>query len=251
MIIWNMDKIKQNLQKSLSDQTEYIVTVIDDFENVIDAVKFANEAACQTIQSADYSKIKLQINQGDLNQTSNTSGEKTQIEDENEEGKDNDESTMGQQNRLTTKEKVQKLKDDLKKRKELLKGGKIESQIDEDGEIQIDTSKQEIEAGQLKQFVATGSRDKKVRIFEVKSGVCVVTLVGHDNWVTDLLFHPNGKYLISTADDKSIRIWDLQYGRCYRKIYNAHAHFISCFDMKSKYAASGSVDTSVKLWKCK
>ena len=134
----------------------------------------------------------------------------------------------------------------------MLKGGKVESQIlDEEGEIQIDTSKQEIEASQLKQFVATGARDKKIRIFEVKSGVCVVTLIGHDNWVTDLLFHPNGKYLISTADDKSIRIWDLQYGRCYRKIYNAHNHFISCFDMKNKFAASGSVDTSVKLWKCK
>ena len=96
VIIWNMEKIKQNLQKTLSDQTEYIVTVIDDHENVIDAVKFSPESACQTIQSADYSKIKLSINQGDLNQTSNTSGEKTQIEDDNEEGKDNDESTMGQ-----------------------------------------------------------------------------------------------------------------------------------------------------------
>ena len=85
VIIWNMDKIKQNMQKSLTDQTEYIVTVIDDHEHVIDAIRFATEAACQTIQSADYSKIKLQVNQGDLNQTNNTSGEKTMMDDENEE----------------------------------------------------------------------------------------------------------------------------------------------------------------------
>ena len=45
-------------------------------------------------------------------------------------------------------------------------------------------------------------------------------------------------YKISTADDKSIRIWDLSGGRCYRKIYNAHDHFISCFDMKGKMAAT-------------
>ena len=100
-------------------------------------------------------------------------------------------------------------------------------------------------------FIATGSRDKKIRVFDVKSGRCVVILAGHDNWITDLHFHPNGKYLISTADDKSIRIWDLQAGRCYRKIYNAHDHFISCFDMKGKMAATGSVDTSIKIWQCR
>ena len=120
--------------------------------------------------------------------------------------------------------------------------------------VQIDTTIQEqkeIAEGQLKDYIATGSRDKKIRVFEVKSGRCVLTLSGHDNWVTDLMFHPNGKYLISTADDKSIRIWDLNLGRCYRKIYNAHDHFISCFDMKGKLAATGSVDTSCKLWSCR
>ena len=59
----------------------------------------------------------------------------------------------------------------------------------EDGDpIQIDTSKQEEAATQLKEFIATGSRDKKIRIFEVKSGKLVITLTGHDNWITDLLF---------------------------------------------------------------
>jgi len=103
----------------------------------------------------------------------------------------------------------------------------------------------------LKSYVATGARDKKIRIFEVKSGRLIITLAGHDNWVTDLWFHPNGKYLISSADDKSIRIWDLVLGRCYRKIYNAHDHFVSCFDMKGKIAASGSVDTTLKVWQAR
>ena len=85
----------------------------------------------------------------------------------------------------------------------------------------------------------------------MKSGKCVLTLAGHDNWVTDLIFHPSGKYLISTADDKSIRIWDLGMGRCYRKIYDAHDKFVTCIDMKAKLVATGSVDTSVKLWTCR
>ena len=61
----------------------------------------------------------------------------------------------------------------------------------------------------MNEYIATGSRDKKIRVFEVKSGRTVLILAGHDNWITDLLFQPNGKFLISTADDKSIRIWDL------------------------------------------
>ena len=133
---------------------------------------------------------------------------------------------------MTTKEKVHKLKEDLKKRKAMLRG-EIEQEV-----------KQE---GANAEYIATGARDKKIRIFEVKSGFCLLTLVGHDNWVTDLMFHPNGKYLISAADDKSIRIWDLAYGRCYRKIYNTHDHFITCFDMKGKFAASGRIDTCVKI----
>ena len=171
---------------------------------------------------------------------------------------DEDSTIISDKQRMTTKEKVQKLKEDLKRRKAMLKG---EIQITEEGEgggtnpndtsIVIDTSIQEqaeINAAYLKEYVATGSRDKKIRVFEVKSGRLVLTLIGHDNWVTDLHFHPNGKYLISTADDKSIRIWDLSMGRCYRKIYNAHDHFISTFAMRGKMAASASVDTSCKIW---
>ena len=62
-----------------------------------------------------------------------------------------DETLISDKQRMTTKEKVQKLKDDLKRRKAMLKGdiSVMESEAGEDGEnpndmsIQIDTSKQE------------------------------------------------------------------------------------------------------------
>lgn len=58
------------------------------------------------------------------------------------------------------------------------------------------------------------------------------TFVGHDNWISDLLFHSNGKYLISASDDKSIRIWDLSNGRCFKKMPDLHTHFITSIDLK-------------------
>ena len=99
--------------------------------------------------------------------------------------------------------------------------------------------------------MASGSRDKTIKIWEVRNGRCVLTLVGHDNWVTDLVFHPSGRFLLSVSDDKSIRIWDLTNGRQYRKMMNAHNHFISSIDMKGKVVVTGSVDNTAKVWTCR
>lgn len=84
----------------------------------------------------------------------------------------------------------------------------------------------------MRDYLASGCRDKTIKIWEVRNERCILTLIGHDNWVTDLVFHPNGKYLLSVSDDYSIRIWDLNNGRCFRKLLNAHSRFISSIDMK-------------------
>lgn len=58
--------------------------------------------------------------------------------------------------------------------------------------------------------------------------LCLMTLVGHDNWVRALVFHPDGKYLLSVADDKTLRCWDLsQDGRCVRVVGEPDERFIT------------------------
>jgi ribosome assembly protein RRB1 len=72
------------------------------------------------------------------------------------------------------------------------------------------------------------------------------------NSLKDIQWSPNeANVFASCSVDKSIRIWDLSMGRCYRKIYDAHDKFVSCIDMKAKLVATGSVDTSVKIWTCR
>lgn len=78
------------------------------------------------------------------------------------------------------------------------------------------------------EFLATGARDKTIRLWDSR-GTLLKTLIGHDNWVRALAFHPAGKYLLSASDDKTIRCWDLtQEGRCVKTVQDAHDHFISC-----------------------
>lgn len=58
VIVWSLDRIMQNLNNTKSiDQKDFIMTIIDDHDHVIDCIKFAPEAAAKTIQMADYNKM--------------------------------------------------------------------------------------------------------------------------------------------------------------------------------------------------
>ena len=96
---------------------------------------------------------------------------------------------------------------------------------------------------------------------------------GHDNWVRALAFHPSGKYLLSSSDDKTIRVWELSTGRCVKTV-EAHSHFVATLawgrqpagganstEKKTNGAdadaepekvvnvvATGSVDQTIKIW---
>ncbi|CEQ39856.1 SPOSA6832_01413, partial [Sporobolomyces salmonicolor] len=123
-------------------------------------------------------------------------------------------------------------------------------------------------------FAATGSRDKTIKLWDAASGQCLKTLVGHDNWVRALVFHPSGKFLLSASDDKIIRTWDLATGRCIKTL-EAHSHFVTTMAWGRAPApgaaqangaangangsageaaqlvnvvATGSVDQTVKIW---
>jgi len=102
-------------------------------------------------------------------------------------------------------------------------------------------------------YVATGSRDKNIIIWDTAKGTSVATLTGHDNWIRSLFFHPNGQHLLSCSDDKSVRIWDLRQLRCIKTMYDAHPHFINCMAYcdKNPHLVTGGVSSVLKVWMCK
>lgn len=64
-----------------------------------------------------------------------------------------------------------------------------------------------------------------------------------------IAFHPNGKALVSSGSDNSLRLWDLTTGK-QRIHFGGHYPWVSGFALgpRGKVIASGGADGKVKLW---
>src|SRR6185436_573299 len=62
-------------------------------------------------------------------------------------------------------------------------------------------------------YVATGSRDKTAKLWELSTGREVRSFLGHEASVNGLDFSSDGKYLLTSSGDKTARIWEVETGR--------------------------------------
>ena len=71
-------------------------------------------------------------------------------------------------------------------------------------------------------FVASGSKDTTVKICNVQTSKCIVTLNGHTELISCVSFSGNGKSLASSSRDKTLRIWvNINGGWFCDKIFSA------------------------------
>ncbi|PLZ51674.1 hypothetical protein CBP15_14145, partial [Fischerella thermalis WC442] len=57
------------------------------------------------------------------------------------------------------------------------------------------------------QTLASGSGDKTIKLWNLKTGEAIRTLAGHGDGVQSLAFSQNGNILVSGGFDNTIKIW--------------------------------------------
>ncbi len=60
-------------------------------------------------------------------------------------------------------------------------------------------------------LVAAAFEDNSIHMWDVDTHEELVNLSGHDEFITDLRFTPDGKFLISTSLDGTLRLWGIPY----------------------------------------
>jgi WD40 repeat protein len=86
--------------------------------------------------------------------------------------------------------------------------------------------------------------DLKIKIWRVDLGTEIKALLGHHNWIFDLILLPNG-HLVSS--DNMIHLWDLEKYSLV-KIINSNYKQVISFDLLNGNLVSGSKDGTIKIW---
>ncbi len=97
--------------------------------------------------------------------------------------------------------------------------------------------------------LASGSKDNKVRLWNVETGVNTKTLVGHSDDVLSVCFSPDGKTLASGSEDNTVRLWNVETGENTKTLTGKWYYVNSvCFSPDGKTLAFGTEFGRVCLW---
>jgi TonB family protein len=99
------------------------------------------------------------------------------------------------------------------------------------------------------QTLANGSRDKTIKLWNVKTGNLLQTLTGHSKWVNSVAYSPDGQTLASGSSDKTIKLWNVKTGKLLQTLTGHSGWVISvAYSPDGQTLASGSFDKTIKLW---
>ncbi|HBB30440.1 MAG TPA: hypothetical protein DDZ80_22525 [Cyanobacteria bacterium UBA8803] len=97
--------------------------------------------------------------------------------------------------------------------------------------------------------IATGHKDRTLRIWDASSGKCLRELKAHNKGLPAIAFHPNGEIIASSSEDTTIKIWNLSDGKCIHALKEHTNEVWSLnFSPDGRTLASSSFDQIIKLW---
>ena len=98
-------------------------------------------------------------------------------------------------------------------------------------------------------WLASGSDDSTVKLWDRASGRLLRTLAGHSKRVTWVQVTADGKSVVSFSEDKTVKVWDTRQKKTLFTL-KGHTGGINAvaFSPNGQYIASASYDQSVRIW---
>jgi ribosome assembly protein 4 len=101
-------------------------------------------------------------------------------------------------------------------------------------------------------YLASASFDKKVKLWDGRSGAFLMTLTGHVGSVYKLSWSMDSRLLVSASKDSTVKLWDVKDPKgVAAHTLPGHADEVYALDWapNGTQVASGSKDRTIKIWR--
>ena len=96
-------------------------------------------------------------------------------------------------------------------------------------------------------LVATASKDKTAKLWDVATGRELHTLTGHTRWVYGVAFSPDGRQVATASWDKTVKLWDIATGRVVRTLEGFKGNvYCVAFSPDGRVLATGSTFSEMR-----
>lgn len=105
-------------------------------------------------------------------------------------------------------------------------------------------------------LIASGSTDKTIRLWSLKTGELLYTYMGRSFWfpqghqdrITSLAFSPSSELLLSSSADGTIKQWDVRNGELFSTLQGGWGVSAIALNPCDPVLVSGSEDGLIQLW---
>ena len=98
-------------------------------------------------------------------------------------------------------------------------------------------------------FIASGSEDCMIMLWNPTTGNCIAVLEGHSNYVRSIVFSPVGAIMVTGGDDGGIVIWDLATKEPIQKLHTESGGIVEvAFSPNGSQMAINCDDGTACMW---
>jgi WD40 repeat protein len=91
-------------------------------------------------------------------------------------------------------------------------------------------------------------RKPAIQIWDLGTRRRIQSLEGHESIITQVAFRRDGKHLVSSGVDQTVRVWEVATGKEVVTLHEEDATLSVAFSPDGLHVVSGSEDHTVKLW---